>query len=296
MGNAGEPEVFTSQYGGGDERAAAVAKVYKGDMLLLHPSDNQPWKERGVLQRWCFQKGPRRAILIVFLSACVAIMLLQHICAWGLLLASSTVASSPVGSPTTHASSQSSGSPRGRICTVKVASNGEDSAPNILSTFKSCGRSAYGVRNIIRFQNATYSIASVMNPTGLKDVDIELRGTLSWDNSDINYWLDNSLPMGYQNQSTAWLLGGEGITFQGYGFGTFNGNGDAWYEFVNGASNYPRRPHQLTITGTTNSIFEGLNFLRSQMWTMTVTHSSNVLLQDIYVNNTSLTGVSSFND
>lgn len=87
-----------------------------------------------------------------------------------------------------------------------------------------------------------------------------------------------------------------------------------WYDFVNGESNYPRRPHQLTIWKTRNSVFEGLRFLQSQMWyvrsshpsiyfvvahrylrTMTVIHSNNILLQDIYVKSKSKSGTSSVN-
>jgi galacturan 1,4-alpha-galacturonidase len=177
-------------------------------------------------------------------------------------------------------------------CTVKAAPTGKDSAPAIRDAFKRCGKASTGHRNRILFTNTTYTISTVLDTTNLNNVDIELRGTLSWNNSNINYWLENSLPMGYQNQSTAWRLGGHGISFQGFGAGTFDGNGDVWYRFVNGQSNYPRRPHQLTITGTTDSTFEGLIFLQSQMWTMTVIHSSNILLQDIYVNNTSKSGVS----
>jgi polygalacturonase len=93
--------------------------------------------------------------------------------------------------------------------------------------------------------------------------------------------------MGYQNQSTAWILGGDNIKFTGNGYGTFDGNGQIWYDFVRGASNYPRRPHALTISNTTNSVFQGLRFVQSQMWTMTVIHSKNVLLEDIYVSSTS---------
>ncbi|CAD0037903.1 unnamed protein product, partial [Aureobasidium pullulans] len=196
-----------------------------------------------------------------------------------------------LGSHASPASNQAGGV----TCVVRAASNGRDSAKVIRDAFKTCGKAKSGQRNRIVFENTTYTIASVLDTTGLKDVDIELHGTLSWNNSNLNYWLENSLPMGYQNQSTAWRLGGDGITFQGFGSGTFNGNGDAWYRFINGRSNYPRRPHQLTITGTTNSVFEGLIFLQSQMWTMTVIHSSNVLLQDIYVNNTSKTGAPTVN-
>ena len=48
------------------------------------------------------------------------------------------------------------------------------------------------------------------------------------------------MPIGYQNQSTVWYLGGDNIIFDGHGTGTFDGNGQVWYDFVNGISNYPR--------------------------------------------------------
>ena len=52
------------------------------------------------------------------------------------------------------------------------------------------------------FKNETYNIKQVMNTTGLCNVDVDLQGTLSWDNSDLPYWLNHSLPVGYQNQSS----------------------------------------------------------------------------------------------
>lgn len=159
----------------------------------------------------------------------------------------------------------STGSSAGPTCVVRPNHIG-DSAPNIIAAFKACGHNAPNRRGQVVFLNQTYTIASVMNTTGLANVDIDLRGTLAWNNSDIPYWLSNSLPVGYQNQSSAWLFGGDGVHWQGHGYGTFNGNGQVWYNFINGASNYPRRPHQLTITGTTNAVFEGINFWRSQMW------------------------------
>ena len=75
----------------------------------------------------------------------------------------------------------------------------------------------------------------------------------------------------------------------GHGVGTFNGNGDYWYEWIrtkNNTSNYPGRPHQLTFDGLTNSVVKGLNFLRSQMWTMSIIRSHNNVYEDIFVNNT----------
>lgn len=84
----------------------------------------------------------------------------------------------------------------------------------------------------------------------------------------MTYWLNNSLPVGYQNQSTAWILGGNNLKVNGYGYGTLNGNGDAWYAALGGTSNYPGRPHALTIANTTNLDFRGVQFIRSQMWSV----------------------------
>lgn len=125
-----------------------------------------------------------------------------------------------------------------------------------------------------------------MEITGLSNVEIDIRGTLLW-STDISYWLANSLPMGYQSQSTAFIFGGDKVhMYSSNGKGTFNGNGQVWYERYGSISNYPRRPHQITFNGLTDSVIEGIKFVQSQMWTMTLIHSSKVLLQDIYVNNT----------
>jgi hypothetical protein len=48
-----------------------------------------------------------------------------------------------------------------------------DDAPAILEAFKTCG---YGGRVV--FLNTTYHVNSVMNTTGLKDCQVDLRGTL----------------------------------------------------------------------------------------------------------------------
>ena len=101
--------------------------------------------------------------------------------------------------------------------------------------------------------------------------------------------------MGYQNQSSAWLFGGDNITLNGNAYGTLDGNGQVWYDYINGTSNYPRRPHQITFTGLTNSVITGMRFVQSQMWTMTLIHASNVLLENIYVNSTADNGASIIN-
>lgn len=54
-----------------------------------------------------------------------------------------------------------------------------------------------------------------------------------------------------------------------------------------GRSNAHGRPHAITISDSKESVVEGLRFVQSQMWTMTVARSERLLLQDIYVNSTS---------
>ncbi|KAI7184798.1 hypothetical protein D0869_04680 [Hortaea werneckii] len=171
---------------------------------------------------------------------------------------------------------------RSKTCVVEASNdeNGDDS-PSILAAFDECKEDGH-----IIFENTTYYVGTVMNTTGLKNVDIELRGTMLW-STDIEYWLQASLPVGFQNQTSAWHLGGEGIHFFGHGAGTLDGNGQVWYDYNHGQSNLHGRPHAITITETKNSVIEGLRFVKSQMWTMTVARSEKILLQDIYVNNSS---------
>lgn len=154
-----------------------------------------------------------------------------------------------------------------KTCVVRPGPNGTDSAPAIARAFADCGHNNDDdARGTVVFLNETYHVQTVLNTTGLRNVDVDLRGTLAWDSRDLGYWLARSLPVGYQNQSSAWLFGGTGVRWTGHGHGTLDGGGQAWYDFVNGTNNYPGRPHQITITGTSDSVFEGIRFVQSQMW------------------------------
>ncbi|KAH7139579.1 extracellular exo-polygalacturonase-like protein [Dendryphion nanum] len=171
-----------------------------------------------------------------------------------------------------------------RTCTIEGGgSNATDDAPAIRAAFEECKKNGKVI-----FAPKTYYINSALNITGLEDVEIDIQGELLW-STNIQYWLNASLPVGYQNQSTAFILGGNNVRIDGQGVGTFNGNGDYWYEWIRqqpNTSNYPGRPHQLTFNGLTNSVVKGLRFLRSQMWTMSIIHSHNSVWEDIFVNNT----------
>ncbi|KAF8156013.1 pectin lyase fold/virulence factor [Crassisporium funariophilum] len=169
-------------------------------------------------------------------------------------------------------------------CDVKASRTGSDDAPTIVSAFKQCGQGGS-----IYLNDKLYHIESAMNTTGLRDAYIELTGTMLW-GDNLTYWRQNGYELGYQNQTTAWMLGGDRVTFDGHGVGTLDGNGQLWYDLTKGVSNLPGRPISLTVTHTTNSHFTGLRFVQSQFWTLVLNETDNVLLENIYINSTSSNG------
>ena len=61
-----------------------------------------------------------------------------------------------------------------KTCVVKASgSNETDDAPAIRSAFLECGK-----RGKVVFEPVTYYVNSVLNVTGLDDVDIDIQGTL----------------------------------------------------------------------------------------------------------------------
>ncbi|KAJ4298925.1 hypothetical protein N0V90_004168 [Kalmusia sp. IMI 367209] len=182
------------------------------------------------------------------------------------------------------ASSAAKLGPGPKTCTVAASgTNKTDDAPAIRSAFLECGRGGK-----IVFKSTTYYVNSVLNISGLDDVDVDIQGKLLW-STDIPYWLNHSLPVGYQNQSTAFILSGNNVRINGNGVGNFDGNGDYWYQWIKkqpNTSNYPGRPIQISLDGLTNSIIRGINFFRSQMWTMVIIRSHNTILENVLVNNT----------
>lgn len=62
---------------------------------------------------------------------------------------------------------------RNSTCSIGAGVNGEDDAPAILEAFELCKEDS-----TIFFEDATYHIESVMNTTGLRNVVVDLSGTL----------------------------------------------------------------------------------------------------------------------
>lgn len=61
-----------------------------------------------------------------------------------------------------------------KTCTVKASgSNATDDAPAIRAAFKECGQ-----HGLVIFSPTTYYVNSVLNISGLNDVDVDIQGQL----------------------------------------------------------------------------------------------------------------------
>jgi galacturan 1,4-alpha-galacturonidase len=94
-----------------------------------------------------------------------------------------------------------------------------DDTPSILQAFELCG-----TNGTVILTEHTFYVNQVMNITSLVNCDVELHGELQW-STNVPYWLGHSFPVVYANLSTSWFLGGENVTFKGFGKGVLNGNG-----------------------------------------------------------------------
>ncbi|KAI8245445.1 hypothetical protein K4K57_000143 [Colletotrichum sp. SAR 10_99] len=165
-------------------------------------------------------------------------------------------------------------------CVVPANGDGSDDTPAILAAFDKCKTDGH-----IVFENVTYHIGQVMKTTDLNNVKIDIKGTLLW-SKNTTYWLENSLPIGYQNQTTAWALGGKHLDVNGFGYGTFDGNGQTWYDLVKGESNYPSLMlYCLTEQKIPSSRVFGLSKLKcvknGDDCIATKANSTNILIEDV---------------
>ncbi|TQS32732.1 hypothetical protein Golomagni_06945 [Golovinomyces magnicellulatus] len=168
------------------------------------------------------------------------------------------------------------------LCIVLPSGNGDDDAPAIMNALnKECVKDS-----LVVFPGPVYNIETNMTTVDMKNVEIHHFGRFLW-SKDIDYWLSVSMPVGFQNQSTVWYFGGDGITLDGHGQGTLDGNGQVWYDWAMNRSNLPHRPMNINWRKLTNSVVRNMRFVQSQMWTMATTWTHNVEFDDIYVNNTS---------
>ena len=159
------------------------------------------------------------------------------------------------------------------IC--RVTPSGSDDAGAIIEAFDRCGRDGR-----IEFAAGTFRVGRVMNTTGLRNCLVDMRQATLQFSADTDYWLANSLDVEFQDQSTAWLLGGRNVTLLG---GELDGNGQVWYDENRNRSNQPGRPIGLTIFQSDGVLVDGLTFTQPQFWASFISRSSNVTMRNIIV-------------
>ncbi|KAH9825960.1 glycoside hydrolase family 28 protein [Teratosphaeria destructans] len=157
-----------------------------------------------------------------------------------------------------------------------------DDSPSIQQAFELCGING----TVIFTAGNTFQINQILNTTNLQNVRVEVEGELLW-SDNIPYWLSHSIGVVFQDQSTAWLIGGENLTFIGRPGSSLNGNGQAWYTENKGNANQPGRPITITFYNSTNLFIDGISIIQPQFWATFVTYSKNVTFTNIHVNATS---------
>ncbi|CAG5157134.1 uncharacterized protein ALTATR162_LOCUS4926 [Alternaria atra] len=118
----------------------------------------------------------------------------------------------------------------------------------------------------------TYTIGSLLQTTNLRDVAIELTGTINL-SADISYWASNGFQLNYQEAYTAWTIGGSNIHI--YGGGTYSGNSDTWYNAGKTG------PIPWVIYNAQNVLVENIKQVQSPFWHNLVYGSRNVTFNNI---------------
>ncbi|GJJ10571.1 hypothetical protein Clacol_004798 [Clathrus columnatus] len=169
----------------------------------------------------------------------------------------------------------------GNTCHVRAKGAAQDDGPTILDAFSLCNN------NHEILLDEYYVVNTVMNTTGLSNVQIQLSGTIQY-TPNIAYWSANSIPLIYQNATTFWLLGGTNLHL--FGGGTIDGNGQIWWDtfasngeagVAGGSSTVFARPVPLTIGNTHGALIEDLNIVYSPFWNNFVINSTNVEYRNI---------------
>ncbi|KAG1440361.1 hypothetical protein G6F56_011957 [Rhizopus delemar] len=143
--------------------------------------------------------------------------------------------------------------------TCTVASTSGDATANIVKAFNSCKNGG----TVVFTKGVTYKLNSVLTVQGLKNVNVNLAGTIS-------------LPArssSWQNLDHYIQLKGDNI--QVYGGGSINGNGQAWYDAADHTA-----PTVLRLAAT-NSKVSYISIINSPRAHLGVTNSKNLVLDHI---------------
>ncbi|KAL7782683.1 glycoside hydrolase family 28 protein [Trichoderma afarasin] len=108
-------------------------------------------------------------------------------------------------------------------CVIPALKDGRDDAPAIREAFSKCGNNG----KVVFQKDTTYSVQTALQLHNLKNVQVDLFGTLEY-STDVRYWILHGSYYYFQNISIAMEFSGEDITIDGHGSGTIDGQGQVW--------------------------------------------------------------------
>ncbi|RCI04614.1 hypothetical protein CU098_012826 [Rhizopus stolonifer] len=143
-------------------------------------------------------------------------------------------------------------------CTVAT---GGDAADAITAAFTSCKSGG----TVVFTKGATYNLNSLVEVTGIKNVNVQFYGTLNLPAYDTKY----------NDQKSYFLIKGDNIRFDGGNVGTINGNGQKWWDAEN------RKAPTAFRVQATNSYFGNFKIIQSPRAHIGITSSDNVHLDHV---------------
>ncbi|EXK80458.1 murein transglycosylase [Fusarium oxysporum f. sp. raphani 54005] len=162
---------------------------------------------------------------------------------------------------------------RVKSCYVKASNNGGDDAASILHAFHTCNNGGTVVLA------ANYTIASPLDLTFLKHVDVAITGTINFA-PDLSYWTEHSFKYTYQDATAFWRFGGEDVNIFGHGVGLINGNGQPWYDAA--ATNTSLlRPVLFLVDGLRGGSVTGLRMIYPPSWFNLIANSTDIIVSDL---------------
>ncbi|ORY97707.1 pectin lyase fold/virulence factor [Syncephalastrum racemosum] len=144
-----------------------------------------------------------------------------------------------------------------KTCTVK--SSGGDDASAIETAFKNCNKGG-----IVKFtKGTTYNLKSVVSIEKVQDITVDFQGTINLPSYNTKF----------EKEKAFFYIAGDNI--QWTGGGTFNGNGQGWYDAVN------RNAPPLFKPKATNSQFSGFTIKQAPRSHFSINGCDNVLFDSL---------------
>ncbi|KAL7914357.1 glycoside hydrolase family 28 protein [Trichoderma velutinum] len=167
-------------------------------------------------------------------------------------------------------------------CVIPALKDGHDDAPAIREAFSKCGNNG----KVVFQKDTTYSIQTALQLHNLKNVQVDMFGTLEY-STDVRYWILHGSYYYFQNISIAMEFSGEDITIDGHGSGTIDGQGQVWYDLALGVGGLYGRPIPFCLRNVKNAVAKNFQILQSGKWNFVMLESQNILVDNITLSSTS---------